>query len=287
MALLGTNAGNGKARRGLSNQVMKTPINKSWQMRYWQRFDAIACGALACAGGLALIGSIIAGEVIGALLGAGMVVAAWLVFSAGSSIKRVERALVAAVKTLRRIEVQQDRSDAPTEVEAPPSARQEAWTIDLAAFGSGDSGRLAAATLDRRRFPRLATVIDEEPPFDGSLESVHSRDLGSSHADLRARNLVAEWNEALRTRDLEVCRRLYATMVDTAPASTVAPLSTLLKTLSKEVERSLREDFARHVRDGRYAKAIETGQRIKRLFPDQQIARQYEELRPLLERRVV
>lgn len=154
---------------------------------------------------------------------------------------------------------------------APDDAR-ELW-MDLAALGTGDAGTITAATLDRGVFPRLVTTMDqaevEEPPRHG----------------LTTRNLLNDWQAAVRQGDLPACRRIVSTLMDTADAATMAPLTAQLQAMTDRAEASLREQFAAQVRRGDYAAALATGDQMAALLPDRPVAREYEALRPHLLRR--
>ena len=190
--------------------------------------------------------------------------------------------------------MEQDRMNA-----GPSEAEDSVELIDLASMGKGDPAPLTAATLDRHVFPRLVTAMSDEPmvgaePAAGAGSTVDPTPaigFGAREqrvtAGLTARNLLDEWHVALRDADLATCRRLYATLVDTADPKTVAPLTILLKTLSKHVEHSLRERFAQHVKERNYAGALHVGDEICKLFPDHGIATEFERIRPHLTRRVI
>ncbi|MBI4719098.1 MAG: hypothetical protein HY763_14945 [Planctomycetes bacterium] len=154
---------------------------------------------------------------------------------------------------------------------APEDAR-ELW-MDLAALGTGDAGTITAATLDRSVFPRLVTTMDqaeaEEPPRDG----------------LTTRNLLNDWQVAVRQGDIAACRRIVSTLMDTADAATMAPLTAQLQAMTDRAEASLREQFAAQVRRGDYAAALATGDQMAALLPDRPVASEYGTLRPHLLRR--
>ncbi len=171
--------------------------------------------------------------------------------------------------------------------------------IDLASMGKGDPAPLTAATLDRNVFPRLVAAMSDEsmagtqPATDAgsTVDPPAAIGLGASEqhvaVGLTPRNLLDEWHVALRDADLATCRRLHATLVDTASPKTVAPLTILLKTLSKHVEHSLRARFTQHVKERNYAGALHVGDEICKLFPDHSIATEFERIRPHLTRRVI
>ena len=207
--------------------------------------------------------------------------------------------LTAVVDSLNEIRGQLARMEQDRTSAASSDPEDSVEFIDLASLGKGDPAPLTAATLDRRVFPRLVTTMSDEStpgvqPAIGAGSTVDPTaaiGLGASEQHLpiglTPRNLLDEWHVALRDADLATCRRLYATLVDTADPKIVAPLAILLKTLSKHVEHSLRARFAQHVKERNYARALHVGDEICKLFPDHGIATEFERIRPHLIRRVV
>ena len=167
---------------------------------------------------------------------------------------------------------------------------------NLASRGENKADELTAATLDRSVFPRLlATMDDEREPVPGTDGRTETRQTPQadypeqlvSCAALQMRNLVNEWNVALRSEDLATCRRIHATLIDTAPTQTLAPMKTLLEKLADHVEHKLRRSFAHHVGEREFSEAIAVGEEIRRLFPHGAIAEEFERIKPYLLRRVV
>lgn len=165
-------------------------------------------------------------------------------------------------------------------------------TINLSSGDKSDAKSLVAATLNRLRFPRLLHAMEDSPPESGAI-APEQDDLPlavipaeQSGEVPTVRDLMHEWHDALRRRDLPCCRQLYALLVDVAPYDMVAPLPALLKTLSSQVQKTLRREFAGHVRRRRYADALTTGEQLEQLFPDSPVAREFERIRPYLSRRV-
>lgn len=165
-------------------------------------------------------------------------------------------------------------------------------TINLASGDKSVPKSLVAATLNRLRFPRLLHAMEDQPPESGAI-APEQNDLpptltpAEQTIDVPALpDLMHEWHDALRRRDLACCRQLYALLVDIAPYDMVAPLPAVLKTLSAQVQKALRREFASHVRQHRYADALTTGERLGALFPDSPVAREFERIRPYLNRRV-
>ena len=143
-------------------------------------------------------------------------------------------------------------------------------------------------------YPRLVTAMDDEPPASsGGGRGPMSRALPDEFnplepaAGVTTKNLLRTWVIALRNHDLETCREIYATLVDTADPATVVSLATQLQQLNDQVERYLREMFSHRVRDRNYAGALEAGERIRSLWPHGAAARDFERIRPYLLRRVV
>lgn len=208
-----------------------------------------------------------------------------------------------------------ESADEPTETSG--SEESPMWMIDLAAIGGGDPSELAAATLDRSTFPRLVTTMEKEPPADGYGKDdlcPPTRDAAHDHASadcspptaptddgcdkddlcrpaldasgLTTRNLLREWKLGLRNGDLAACRAVFSTLVSVADPVIVARLRLQLAELADRTEKSLREAFARRVREADYAGLLAVGERICNLLPDRPIAEEFKRVKPHLLRRV-
>jgi hypothetical protein len=117
---------------------------------------------------------------------------------------------------------------------------------------------------------------EERDPVPGSLPA----------SGLAEKNPLRVWKAALRNSDLATCREVFSALVDTADPDLVAELERQLQGLSERTERSFREAFSRCVREGDYTGALSVGEEIRRLFPDQSIAREFGEIEPYLSHRL-
>ncbi len=99
--------------------------------------------------------------------------------------------------------------------------------IDLGASAPVDASLLAAATLSRESFPRLADAMVEQPPASAchaqttmaaTLPATKVPHSGTNDgaADYATRHMLQTWKTALREEDLATCRSAYAALVDTA-----------------------------------------------------------------------
>lgn len=175
-------------------------------------------------------------------------------------------------------------------------------TLDLSSVGPGDLRDLTAATLDRGHYPRLVTVMESAPSVEGldaegspggaasaswrpafdETEAVHL----SSLAAVTTRNLMREWRVGLREGNLIACRRIFSALVDTTDSSTVLPLSVQLQELTLRTEQRLRGEFTAAVRVRNFEQALAVGAKICQLLPDHAISREFERLRPHLQRKL-
>lgn len=179
--------------------------------------------------------------------------------------------------------------------------QRQSKTLDLSEIGRGDPAVLAAATLDRDVYPRLVATMDEEPPaqVDGSRprqaneprrEAVASGEVASAadmlgpEVGMTTKNLLRQWKVALREGDLAGCRGVLSALIDTAGSEAVEPLRVQIADLTERVERTLRDEFAAHVRDRDYASAIAIGEGMCALLPDRPVVEEFARIRPMLER---
>ena len=169
--------------------------------------------------------------------------------------------------------------------------------MNLAAIGDGDPSVLAAATLDRSRFPRLVAALDElqeqsaAPGHHPTRDSILSG-LEDAEEDLRedvspaARNLLRQWRVSVRTGDLNTCRQVYAALMDTADPDLVARLGVTLSKLNEQIRLDLRDAFRTSIRSADYAEALAVGYELHKLFPEGQAAADFKRLEPHLRRRL-
>lgn len=176
--------------------------------------------------------------------------------------------------------------------------------LDLAAMGSGDPGRLVAATLDRSTFPRLLTSWEEDAasePSPGvsasaheSPDHVHASGESPEKALHRSHRLAGgvtrlsqlrRWKLGLRTGDLAACRAAFSALVDTADPSTVASREEQLEALADRTEKSLRAAFSRCLVQKDFVGMLAVGHEICRLLPDRPVAADFLRIKPHLLRR--
>lgn len=185
-------------------------------------------------------------------------------------------------------------------VEEDPVLRcPPARTLDLAALGTGDANALAAATLDRKAYPRLATAIagdhdetvgvaDEEDPAERALGLGLDEALSNEvpPPGIAQKNLLRRWKVAVREADLASARQVYSALVDMADEETVERLRGELESLSRRTEIRLRSEFSQCVRARNFAGALEVGEHIVTLLPEHRIAFDFERIRAQLAARM-
>ena len=206
------------------------------------------------------------------------------VWAMGEALEDVRTRLSQLAQGSESEEVREDAADAVR-------------VMNLAAIGDGDPSVLAAATLDRSRFPRLVATLDElqertaEAGKHANHESLLS-ELDDAEAGLpedagpATRNLLRQWRVALRTGDLNACREVYAAFVDVGDPELVARLSETLAKLDEQIRLDLRDIFRAAIRSGNYAEALTAGCELRILFPDSRASTDFERLEPHLRRRL-
>lgn len=167
--------------------------------------------------------------------------------------------------------------------------------LDLAAIGSGDPTVLVAATLDRSRYPRLATTMNLQPP-QKTADMVHEHemenngsidqeeDVRSSHVNTK--NLLRTWKVAIRDGDLSMCRSIYSTMLDLVDPIQLEQLRFPMEKLADHIENELRQQFAERMRKEDYRAMFDIGEQICSQLSDRPVAREFERIRPYLLRRL-
>ena len=176
--------------------------------------------------------------------------------------------------------------------------------LDLTAMGSGDPGRLIAATLDRGMFPRLLAFQEKNARPEAA--SATTATAGNFPGDVEASgdspeealrrssrppggvttfNQLRRWKIGLRTGDLAACRAVFSALIDTAAPSTVASLKEQLEALADRTEKSLREAFARCFQQKDFVGMLAVGDEICRLLPDRPVAADFLRIKPHLLRR--
>lgn len=177
--------------------------------------------------------------------------------------------------------------------------------VDLSEAGVEDPSSLAAATLSEV-FPRLVTDVDElviqDPftyesiaspapaPIDSEPSDDHvaepSGNGRNGHSSMSFKETMQLWVTARGAGDLSACRAIINSMPESADPDLVETMHEQLDELNETARHSLREKFARHVRAGEIAGAIEIGERLRELFPDSDLAEEFVQLKPLLEKRI-
>ena len=240
---------------------------------------------------LLLIWSLITGDRLGVFLGLltlGVVFAAALV---GRAMIRLDAGLSAVTEGLQDIQDRLVRLEQANAARLGETSEAQIAALNLAAIGHGDPSAVVAATLDRSVFPRFVATMDREPPAESGgpreAENASPDATGdpTAEAGVTARNLLRAWRIAVRDGDLATCRQVHATLVDTADPATVALLTAQLKQLSGRTEKALRQAFSKRIRERDYSGAIEVGERIRSLWPNESVARDFERIKPYLLRR--
>lgn len=122
--------------------------------------------------------------------------------------------------------------------------------IDLTTIGPGTPQMLAAATLNRAIFPRLALAM-AQPASEARNEN--SCEDPSTSICISLRSTETDGGGAIEDHD--------------------------------RLESNLRNQFRRQVRERNFAAALETGQQITTLLPLRPVAEDFERLKPILIRR--
>lgn len=238
---------------------------------------------------------------VGVLLGLLIVSAALAAAVLGRVVLQLTARISAIAEALEDIRQRLERistTAARTETENPdkPSAK----LMNLAAIGRGDPSVLAAARLDHDVFPRLVTTMEQQPPAEaaeaqpGKAQTgfppagfpddhiVDERTAGVDAAAATIKNLLREWEAALRNGDLAACRAVFSALVDMADMAAVITMRQQLVELADRTERSLRETFRRHFHERNYTGMLAVGERICRLLPHRPVARDFKRIRPYL-----
>jgi hypothetical protein len=168
-------------------------------------------------------------------------------------------------------------------------------SVDLAAVGMGDPALLAAAVLDRDRFPRLAAIL-EEPAGDESSDSAsstngngatpHAADVYPAADGVTSVNMMRRWGVAMRDGDLGAAREVFSALVDTADADWVSDMRRSLDDLTRRIEGRLRDRFAGCVRDGDFEGALAVGDEIRLHLADRPIAGDFARIEPHILRKL-
>ena len=227
------------------------------------------------------------GNLLGTFLG-------FLIISGALSMAIVARTALHVLVRVAHIEeslgdlsVRVDRIIPTLDNESQPGAiasasKATAAVLDLSRIGTGRPEELAAATLDRDVYPRLAASLG-----DDGVDDVHASDAGPNGHDLplTTKNLLHSWKTALASGDLLECKRILAAMVDLSDPEDLRPLRLQIEELEDRIEISLRNQFAQQIRDRDFCGSLETGEKFVALLGNRPVAAEFERLRPLLVRK--
>ncbi len=178
----------------------------------------------------------------------------------------------------------------------PPAIERvtdEMASLDLTTLGGGEVLAITAATLDRDRFPRLFVSMDDhergtdhvhESSSDADAEGVVTWSEASGGHGVASRNLLREWNIAMRSRNLRDGQRIFSALVDLGDIHLVDSLQKELARLADSVEHRFRTEFSALVNARQYDKAMALGDEITVLYAGQPLEAQFLDLRPTLQR---
>lgn len=169
--------------------------------------------------------------------------------------------------------------------------------LDLSAIGPGDPAQLAAAVLERDRYPRLVTAIEQADLGESPLSPL-TPEIGSGKTQppapsgtngngqsTRTRDLLQQWKTAMAKEDLVQCRQVFSAMVDIAEKEELKPLQSQIYQLQDRLEAKLREQFTVAIRRRDFAAAVQVGEKMTALLADRPVAAEFARLRPILTRR--
>ena len=133
----------------------------------------------------------------------------------------------------------------------------------------------------RQRIDELELEIDAgasgiiptpSPPLSvkDSIESPYEKEL-------------FRFQHALSFRDLETCRQLWPAVSQTVDAERASQFEQALNAMEHQTADSLRNEFALQLREHNYATALQTGQRITKLFPQSRMASDFQSIRKRVE----
>lgn len=180
-------------------------------------------------------------------------------------------------------------SNPPNEEDVEPATT----VLDLANVGVGNPNVLAAATLDRSRFPRLVETMDRSTQSHGAEKSTNSigpaqQPVAATSADesVSILNLMRQWKLAQRAGDLSTCRQVFSAFIEVADDVRITPLRRELSLLSDRVERELRTKFSDCMGRRDFPGMLDVGEQIIALLPDRSVADDYRKIEPHIVRRV-
>ena len=145
--------------------------------------------------------------------------------------------------------------------------------VDVADSEGADPHRLVAADVSRDAYPRL--VADETCTQPAEEPAVAESATACSREE-------HQWQMAYQNGDLVACQRTLKHLRGALEPGRIAALEAGLEAMSRAKAQQFREDFARLVRSGNYNAALIAGERIVEVFPDSDMAREFEALRPHL-----
>jgi len=268
--------------------------------RHTKRTIAIVVCLYVVIGFVVAVSAAVAGQPIGAFLGFLIISGSLAASVVLTGILRVGHELASVNEQLDRLRAEMqalaEREDQPASHQVDTD-NEDVLMIDLAALGRGDPGPITAAMLNVSTFPRLLRA-DDDPSEDSRRRELRRQALALDASLLdgipapeklsidEARDIVGEWHEAARKRNVAVCRILLATIEPTVDDETTRSLRTELRRMEEELEASLRERFSTFIHALDYAGALAIGERICTQLPDYAIADEFRAIRPHLLRRL-
>ncbi len=213
----------------------------------------------------------------------GATVLANTVFRIGYQLSAMEHTLSDIQRHLATLTQPNQTESASEAVEA-----NTVTTVTLSSDRPGMVEHLAAATLERDTFPRLVTMMNgsgegSEPP-DQPVET-KTDSTPPARSSFVPRDLQREWQVAVRTGDLKICRRILGTLVDTVERAAVEPMEAVLEHMTKTREHEFRTSFTKYIKAGDFARALEVGDEMVDLLSGQPIADEFLRIRSHVIRR--
>jgi|GEM_PF-6661502 len=202
---------------------------------------------------------------------------------------------------LSELRVQLCKLDRTVQTLTSPEAHSP--TVDVAASDPANAHDLVAATVNRDSYPRLVEQMTKpagglEPDVPetapGDAESATRKIQRSSDGnpvtdelprDVAHLNLYRQWRMAVRRGDVGECRKILSAWRDVAAEQFVARRTAEFNVLVGQTSRKLRDLFSHCLQQGRYVEALEVGDRILRQLPSSRIARDFQTIKPHLQRR--
>lgn len=191
-----------------------------------------------------------------------------------------------------------DPLDAQGEPTAPASVRDDTKRIVAHDKPGGGAGSIDAVLVGyvlggtillwlgiglwRRRASRSPATVSNREPAAQTHDEAPAVNNSHSQADERLGDPLQLWKNACARADLVSCRQMLSTMPNGTDPTVVAQLKDQLLQVTAAAQRSLRAQFARCVREQRFADALAIGERIGEQLPGSLMAADFQRLRPHL-----